>query len=55
MSWKPNLQVYIEALPFLIFINDIANNIGTNIRTNIQLFADDTSLYNIVEDPLLTA
>lgn len=38
-------------LLFLIFINDIVNNIGTNIR----LFADDTSLYHIVEDPLLAA
>ena len=38
-------------LLFLIFINDIVNN----IKTNIRLFADDTSLYHIVEDPLLTA
>ena len=35
---------------FLIFINDIVNNIGTNIR----LFADNTNLYHIIEDPLLT-
>lgn len=38
-------------LLFLIFINDIVNNIGTNIR----LFADDTSLYQTVEDPVLAA
>ena len=34
-------------LLFLIFINDIVNNIQLNIR----LFADDTSLYIIVENP----
>ena len=34
-------------LPFLIFINDIANN----IQSNIVLFVDDTSLYIIVENP----
>ena len=34
-------------LLFLIYINDIVNDIGSNIR----LFADDTSLYIIVTDP----
>ena len=34
-------------LLFLIFINDIVTDIGSNIR----LFADDTSLYIIVENP----
>ena len=34
-------------LLFLIFINDIVTEIGSNIR----LFADDTSLYIIVEHP----
>ena len=34
-------------LLFLIFINDIVNDIGSNIR----LFADDTSLYIIVDNP----
>ena len=34
-------------LLFLIFINDIVTDIGANIR----LFADDTSLYIIVEHP----
>ena len=34
-------------LLFLIFINDIVKNINSSIR----LFADDTSLYIIVENP----
>ena len=36
---------------FLVYINDIVNNITSNIR----LFADDTSLYMIVDDPNITA
>ncbi len=35
-------------LLFLIYINDIVQNIQANIR----LFADDTSLYIIVDDPI---
>ncbi len=35
-------------LLFLIYINDIVNDIHSNIR----LFADDTSLYIIVDDPI---
>ena len=38
-------------LLFLIYINDIVNDIGSNIK----LFADDTSLYIIVEDPATAA
>ena len=38
-------------LLFLIYINDIVDVIGANIR----LFADDTCLYLIVEDPMLAA
>ena len=34
-------------LLFLLYINDIANDIGAHIR----LFADDNSLYIIVETP----
>ena len=34
-------------LLFIFFINDIV----TNIQSTIQLFADDTSLYLIVDDP----
>ena len=36
---------------FLIFINDII----TDIQSNIKLFADDTSLYLIVDNPVSTA
>ena len=35
-------------LLFLVFIDDIVNDIGSNVK----LFADDTSLYLIVEDPV---
>ena len=38
-------------LLFLLFINDIVHEIGSSIR----LFADDISLYIIVEDPNNTA
>ena len=38
-------------LLFLLFINDIVNE----INANIQLFADDTSLYFIVDNPDVTA
>ena len=38
---------FMRPLLFLIFINDIVNN----IQSNIHLFADDTSLYIIVENP----
>ena len=38
-------------LLFLLYINDIVKDIGSNIR----LFADDTSLYIVVEDPTLAA
>ena len=38
-------------LLFLLFINDIFHDIGASIRP----FADDTSLYIIVEDPSVAA
>ena len=38
-------------LLFFIYINDIVNEIGSNIR----LFADDTSLCMIVENPITSA
>ena len=41
----------LGSLLFLIYINDIVEEIGSNIR----LFADDTSLYLIVQDPTTAA
>ena len=38
-------------LLFLVYINDIVENIHSSIR----LFADDTSLYVIVDDPIVAA
>ncbi len=38
-------------LLFLVYINDIVNSINSHIR----LFADDTSLFIIVEDPVASA
>ncbi len=38
-------------LLFLVYINDIVNDIHSNIR----LFADDTSIYIIVDDPMNSA
>ncbi len=38
-------------LLFLIFINDIVQE----IKSNIRLFADDTSLYIVVEDPVTSS
>ena len=38
-------------LLFLLFINNIVTDIGSNIR----LFADDTSLFIIVENPDMAA
>ena len=38
-------------LLFLLYINDIVKDIGSNIR----LFADDTSLYIIAENPEVAA
>ena len=36
---------------FLIYVNDLA----TDLKSNVKLFADDTSLFSIVSDPLETA
>ena len=41
------LRVLSLVLSFLLFINDIV----TDIVSNIRLFADDTSLFIIVENP----
>ena len=41
----------LGTLLFLVFINDIVDDLGSNVK----LFADDTSLYIIVEDPVMAA
>jgi len=38
-------------LLFLIYINDIVSD----ITSNVNLFADDTSLFMVVENPIITA
>ena len=38
-------------LLFLIYINDLEKN----IKSNIKFFADDTMLFSIVKDPVLSA
>ena len=38
-------------LLFLVYINDLEKNIKSKVRS----FADDTMLYSIVNDPVLTA
>ena len=44
-------RIYFRAPFFLIYINDLA----TDLKSNVKLFADDTSLFSIVSDPLETA
>ena len=38
-------------LLFLIYINDLEKN----IKSNVNFFADDTMLFSIVNDPLISA
>ena len=42
---------FLGPLFFLIYINDSA----TDLKSNVKLFADDTSLFSIVSDPVETA
>ena len=44
-------RINFRASFFLVYINDLA----TNLKSNFKLFNDDTSLFSIVSDPLLTA
>ncbi len=44
-------RVHSRPSPFLIFINDIVED----IQAQIKLFADDTSLYIMVDNPTETA
>ena len=41
----------LDPLLFLLYINDIVKD----IKSNIRLFADDTSLFLVVENPLSAA
>ena len=47
----PQAGSILGPLLFLLYINDIVHDIGSNIR----LFADDTSLFIIVEDAITSA
>ena len=38
-------------LLFLVYINDLEKN----IKSNVKFFADDTMLYSVVKEPLVTA
>jgi hypothetical protein len=47
----PYSVTILGLLLFIIFINDIVQDIDAQIK----LFADDTSLYLVVDDPIETA
>ena len=38
-------------MPFLIYVNDLERNINSNIK----FFADDTMLFSVVKDPVISA
>ena len=44
-------MVHLRPLLFIIFISDIVDEVNCPIK----LFADDTSIYAIVENPLITS
>ena len=50
MACVPQCSILCPLL-FLVYMNDIVTDIGSNIR----LFANDTSLYIIVNNPLVAA
>jgi hypothetical protein len=49
--WSIRVLTDTALVLFIVFINDIL----TDINSTIKLFADDTSLYLIVDDPQETA
>lgn len=49
LSYLELLLKYFGPLLFIIYINDIVQDIGSFLR----LFVDDTTLWVIVDDPLL--
>ena len=52
LSTLESLKVlFLAPMLFLLYINDIVENINSSIR----LFADDTSLYIIVDNPVEAA
>ena len=51
MSWEKFSRSAKAQTHCLNIINDIVTDIGSNIR----LFADDTSLYIVVDNPLVAA
>ena len=49
-GWCPS-KINAGATFVLLYINDVVKDIGSNIRH----FADDTSVYKIVDDPVAAA
>ena len=39
------------SIVFLIYINDLSDN----LESNVKLFADDTSMFSVVRDPINTS
>ena len=47
LQWK----LFLVPMLFLIYINDLERN----IKSNVKCFADDTTLFSIVNDPVISA